>query len=281
MKREQYLRHRLHTLKTLNDAVSAMKSLSAHHFRLSRQALPAARAYREQIEMALADVGVRQAMDFTAPIGLLLIVSDLGLCGDYNTRLVQTAVEEYHQEDKGSLYCVGRRPRAVLARYDIKPQRLYHAPASVDGLPSLLLQLAQDMFDDFLRRQIGSLFVVSARFEGAGRFSPRVTRVLPIRSSLPTKPLRPTNYQSHRRLAAVAVREFLYTTLHELLLDSLASEHGMRLLAAESARQWLDETSETVRRQLSASRREATTQEVLDIVAGTRTRQHGLGPFEK
>ena len=82
-------------------------------------------------------------------------------------------------------------------------------------------------------------------------------------------------------MTAVAVREFLYTTLHELLLDSLASEHGMRLLAAESARQWLDETSETVRRQLSASRREATTQEVLDIVAGARARQHSLGPFEK
>ena len=273
MKREQYLRRRLHTLKTLNEAVSAMRSLSAHHFRLSRQALPAARAYRDEIENALAEVGVSQEMNFAAPPGLLLIVSDLGLCGDYNTRLVQTAVEEYQQEGEGPLYCVGRRPRAVLARYDIKPQRLYHAPASVDGLPGLLLQLAQDMLDDFLRQEIGSLFVVSARFEGAGRFSPVVTRVLPIRSSRPAEPLRPTHYQSHRRLAAVAVREFLYTTLHELLLDSLASEHGMRLLAAESARQWLDETSETVRRQLSASRREATTQEVLDIVAGSQLRK--------
>jgi F-type H+-transporting ATPase subunit gamma len=143
----------------------------------------------------------------------------------------------------------------------------------VDGLPDLLLQLAQDILDDFLRRVIGSLFVVSARFEGAGRFSPVVTRVLPIRPSRPAEPLHPTNYQSNRRLAAVAVREFLYTTLHEILLDSLASEHGMRLLAAESARQWLDEASETVRRQLSASRREATTQEVLDIVAGSRSRR--------
>jgi F-type H+-transporting ATPase subunit gamma len=272
MKREQFLRHRLHTLKTLNEAVSAMKSLSAHHFRLSRQVLPAARAYRDQIETAVAEVGVRQEINFSAPPGLLLVVSDLGLCGDYNTRLVQTAVDEYRQEGEGPLYCVGRRPRAVLARYDIEPQRLYHAPASVDGLPNLLLQLAQDMLDDLLRQQIGSLFVVSARFEGAGHFSPVVTQVLPIGSPRPNKPLRPTRYQSHRRLAAVAVRELLYTTLHEVLLDSLASEHGMRLLAAEAARQWIDETSETVRRQLSASRREATTQEVLDIVAGSRKR---------
>jgi F0F1-type ATP synthase gamma subunit len=69
------------------------------------------------------------------------------------------------------------------------------------------------------------------------------------------------------------VREFLYTTLHELLLDSLASEHGMRLLATESARQWLDEASASIRRDLAASHREATTQEVLDIIAGSRPRR--------
>ena len=273
MIREQHLRRRLHTLETLNEAVSAMKALSAHHFRLSRQALTPARVYRTQIETAVAEVGVHHETNSTARRGLLLIASDLGLCGDYNTRLVQAAIDEYHREGEGPLYCVGRRSRAVLAKYDVDPQRVYHAPASVDGLPSLLLQLAQDMLDDFLRQQMGSLFVVSARFEGAGRFSPVVTRVLPIRSSLPAKPLRPTRYQSHRRLAAVAVRELLYTTLNELLLDSLASEHGMRLLATESARQWLDDTSETVRRRLSASRRETTTQEVLDIVAGSRKRK--------
>jgi F-type H+-transporting ATPase subunit gamma len=250
-----------------------MRSLSAHHFRLSRKALPAARAYRHEIEIALGEIGIRHEMNLTAPTGLLLIVSDLGLCGDYNTCLVHTLVQEHQRQGEGPLYCIGRRPRAILARFNIKPQRLYKAPTSIDGLPSLLLQIAQDMLDDFARQVIGSLFVVSARFEGAGRFSPVVTRVLPISPSLSAEPLRPTNYQSHHHLTAVAVREFLYTTLHELMLDSLASEHGMRLLAAELARRWLDETSETVRCQLSATRREATTQEVLDIVAGSRPRR--------
>jgi F-type H+-transporting ATPase subunit gamma len=276
MKRELQLTRRLHTLHALNEAVSAMRSLSAHHFRLSRQALPAARAYRDEIESALADAGVSQAPAFAAPPGLLLIVSDLGLCGDYNTQLVQTVVQERRQQGAGPVYCVGRRPRAVLARYEITPQRQYHAATSVDGLPNLLLQLAQDILDDFVQRVIGSLFVVSARFEGAGRFSPVVTRVLPIRPARHAEPLHPTHYQSAAWLAAVAVREFLYTTLYELLLDSLASEHGMRLVAVEGARQWLDETTEGVRRQLAATRREATTQEVLDIVAGARVRKRGV-----
>jgi F-type H+-transporting ATPase subunit gamma len=273
VKREQYLQHRLHTLGTLNEAVSAMRSLSAHHFRLCRQVLPAFRAYRKEIDFALAEAGISQEMELTAPPGLLLIVSDLGLCGDYNSRLVQTAIEEHQREGMGPLYCVGRRPRALLARSDISPKRLYKAPASVDGLPVLLLQLAEDMLDEFVGRTIGSLIAVSARFEGAGRFSPDVTCILPVRPSRSAEPRRPSKYQSSGRLAAVAVREYLYTTLYELLLDALASEHGMRLVSAESARQWLEETSDTIRRQLSASRREATTQEVLDIVAGSRLRE--------
>jgi F-type H+-transporting ATPase subunit gamma len=73
-----------------------------------------------------------------------------------------------------------------------------------------------------------------------------------------------------QHLRAVAVREFLYIMLHEILLDALAAEHGMRLMASEAALQWLDETSRRTDRQLATSRVESATQELLDIVAGGR-----------
>lgn len=273
MKRERFLRRRLHTLHTLNEAVSAMKSLSAHHFLQCRQALPAARAYRDEIEQAIADIGVVPAREGAAPPGLLLIVSDLGLCGDYNTRLVQAAVDAYRRAGPGPIYCVGRRPRAALARAAMTLKWTYHVPSSVDALPSLLLNVAQALLDDYSQQLMSRLDVVSARFEGAGRFSPVVTHLLPVEPIRAAQSLRPTSYQSDEHLVAVAVREFLYTILYEILLDSLAAEHGMRLLAAEAARQWLDEATETTRRQLAASRREATTQEVLDIVAGAKPKR--------
>jgi F-type H+-transporting ATPase subunit gamma len=256
-----------------------MRSLSAHHFRLTRQVLPAARAYRDEIERTLAGVGVHQLTDFRAAPGLLLVVSDLGLCGDYNTRLVQAAIAQQAEQAEGPLYCIGHRPRAMLQRHHLEAARVYRAPTSVDGLPGLLIQLAQDLLDDLRQARFGSLSVVSARFEGAGSFSPVITHVLPARPPQVEESLRPTPYQSYRRLAAVALREFLYITLYELLLDSLASEHGMRLLAAESARKWLEETTATVHRRLIACHREAATQEVLDIVAGSRTKRSlSVGP---
>ena len=49
----------------------------------------------------------------------------------------------------------------------------------------------------------------------------------------------------------------------------------MRLLAAEAALQWLDEASDKLSRQIRAARREATTQEVLDVVAGAKAQAVG------
>lgn len=120
--------------------------------------------------------------------------------------------------------------------------------------------------------RIGSLQVVSASFDGVGHFTPISARVLPIEPVAANRPLRRSPYIDSTHLTAVAVREFLYITLYEILLDALAAEHGMRLMAAESALEWLDNTATTAARRLANARSEASTQELLDIVSGRRQR---------
>jgi F-type H+-transporting ATPase subunit gamma len=271
MRHEMALRRRLHTLHTLHDAVAAMRSLSAHHLRGLRQALPAARAYRTEIESVVAAIGLHQPLHGLAPGGLVVIASDLGLCGDYNSRLAQQTLAEHAQGQFGAVYTVGRRVRPVLARAGITPQRHYEAPASLDGLSRLLPHLAQDVLEDYVTARIGALYLVAARFDGIGHFTPVCTRLLPIAPPRVTAPVRRSPYVTPDHLAAVAVREFLYILLYEILLDALAAEYGMRLTATEAALQWIDTTAAHTARQLLASRSETATQEVLEIVAGTKS----------
>ena len=277
MKRQQYLRHRLQTLTALQDAVGAMRSLSAHHFRGARQALMAARQYRTEMQSVIADIGIHQPLHPTAPAGLLVIASDLGLCGDYNSRLSRLAVTEAKSHAVETVYSVGRRSRAALAKSSLVPFRTYNAPASLEGVAKLLLELAQEVLEDYLARRIGSLYVVSAGFEGVGHFTPLSTRVLPVEPVAAAKPLRRSPYINPTHLTAVAVREFVYINLYEVLLDALATEHGMRLMATESALEWLDDNTTMTSRRLTNARSEAATQELLDIVTGGRHRlHHGL-----
>ncbi|MDH4063817.1 MAG: F0F1 ATP synthase subunit gamma [Acidobacteriota bacterium] len=273
MKREQALRRQLGLLHMLGDAIEAVKSLSAHHLRLARRALEPARTYRSGIDDVLAAVGISQAAQPSLVPAVLLLAADLGLCDGYGQRLVASALAR-PQVAVGPFYCVGHRPLPALRRAGVDPARCYDTPTSVDGLARLLLSLADDVLGDYLEGRFGMLVVVSARFEGVGAFTPTATQVLPIASSKPSAPLVAAPYISSGSLVRAAGREYLYCTLFELLLDALASEHGTRLVATQSAGSWLDEEMSGLQRQLAAVRQEASTQEVLDVASGARMRKH-------
>jgi F-type H+-transporting ATPase subunit gamma len=224
------------------------------------------------MDKIIAEIGIRQPFHPEVPAGLLVVASDLGLCGDYNSRISHMAIAEARKQPAETIYSVGRRARNALAKDAFVPARTYDAPASLEGLSQLLLGLAQDVLEDYTSKKIGSLHVVSASFEGVGKFQPLSLRVLPVEPVSATQPLRRSPYVDADRLTAVAVREFLYITLYEILLDALAAEHGMRLMAAESALEWLDSTATATSRRLASARSEAATQELLDIVAGGHKR---------
>jgi len=95
----------------------------------------------------------------------------------------------------------------------------------------------------------------------------------PSRPNIPTANGRRTRYVSSGHFASAAVREFLYITLYALLLDALVSEHGARLIATQAAEKWLDERSTSMERQLMGIRREASTQEMIEIIAGAGARE--------
>lgn len=276
MKREHTLRRKLESLRILGEAINAMKSLSAHHLRTARTGLAAARAYRDGIDRVIGEAGIVQIAPRDGAPAVLLLAADLGLCNGYNARLLETTLDRYRILGAGRLYCVGKRPLTALRRSNVIASRSYPAVASVAGLTRLLLTIADDVLGDYLTGAFSSLHIVSARFDGVGAFTARTTRVLPVSSTRPDDHLAATPYASARHLAEVAVREYLYSTMYELLLDALAAEHGMRLIATQAAGEWLDSRVKDLQRQLSSARRESSTQEVLDVAGGARQRRQRL-----
>lgn len=273
MTRERTLRRKLDSLRVLGAAVNAMKSLSAHHLRASRAGLTTARTYRDGIDRVIASAGIVQVGSPAAAPAFLLIAADLGLCDGYSSRVTDMALDQHRLLNARRFYCIGRRPLTMLRRLNIEPARIYPTVTSVGGLSRLLLTLADDVLGDYVTGAFSSLHVVSARFDGVGAFTARTTRVLPVASTRPVRRAAATPYADPRHLARTAVREYLYSTLYELLLDALASEHGMRLIATQSAAEWLDGRVKSLQRQLSSARRESSTQEVLDVAGSARQRR--------
>jgi len=278
--RERELERQLVTLATLEQAVGALRTLSARHFRAARAPLASARAYRDEIEGMLGALGpLGESGGTPAPTGIVLVTADLGLVGDYTSRLVSEARALRAERGPGPLLCIGRRALPLLAKARIEPTLTHPAPTSVAGLSGLLIELVDDVLRLRRKGELAGLWLVAARFQGAGQFEPVRVPVLPIARPAGTAPLALSPYCDATHLRAVIVREYLYAVLYETLLESLASEHGKRLVVAESARGWISERRTKTRLLLASLRRESSTQEVLELVAGARaTRRPGSAP---
>ncbi|MDH3520670.1 MAG: F0F1 ATP synthase subunit gamma [Myxococcales bacterium] len=277
MSRARVLQRRLRALGALEEAVAALRSLSAQHFRAARAPLAAVRAYREAMQGFLAVLGAREAARDAAPAGIVLVAADLGLVGDYTARLVREALALRSECGPGPLVCLGRRAVAPLEKAGALPDAVQPAPTRVAGLTGLLLPLVDTLLS--LRREgrLGALWLVAARFEGAGSYTPMRVPVLPVAAAAGRPRLASSPYCDAEHLRAVVVREHLYASLYETLLEALASEHGKRLVTAESARSWLEERIGATRRLAAALRREASTQEVLEVVSAARAAQRASG----
>jgi F-type H+-transporting ATPase subunit gamma len=267
MRREAELKDRLRSLDALREAVSAMKSLSAHHFREARSAVEPARLYREGIARMGGFENV--LAPGTHGTGLLVIGAELGLCGSYNHQIVEAAFVHRRAHGEGPTFCVGRRAALLLSRRGVLLTRTYAAPTSIHGIMPTLLQLAEDVLTCFASESLTSFDIVFSHFTGVGSTHATSIRFLPIEVEA-THAAKRLRYVSAQAFATSATRELLYATLYGLLVDALASEHGARLIATQSAEEWLDQRAAQLRRYLTATRREGSTQEVLEIAAGAR-----------
>jgi F-type H+-transporting ATPase subunit gamma len=276
--RERVLQRRLRTLGTLKEAVGALRSLSAQHFRAARAPLAAVRAYRDEVQRFLAVLDASRATSGSAGrTGIVLVAADLGLVGDYTARLVREALALRAESEPGPLVCLGRRAVSPLARAGVHPDSVQPAPTSVAGLTGVLLPLVDTLLS--LRRdgKLGALWLVAARFDGAGAYTPVRVPLLPVAPPPGSPPFASSPYCDAEQLRAVVVREYLYAALYETLLEALASEHGKRLVITESARSWLDERMAATRRLTAAIRRETSTQEVLEVVVAARATRREAG----
>ena len=273
MKREADLRRRLRSLHTLGEAVGAMKNLAAHHFRQARGAVEPARIYREGVERLLARSGGALPAG-PGPAGLLVIGGELGLCGAHNARIAAAAARRREELAPGPTIAVGHRTAALLARRGIDLRATYAAPTSVAGIPDLLLPLAEVVLTTYVGERLSRFDVVSSLFAGVGAERPATSRILPVEAA-PAAAAPPTRYVPAARVATAAVREMLYIVMYDLLLGGLASEHSAHLVATQSAESWLDDRTVELRRHLAASRRESSTQEMLEIAAGARAPRAG------
>jgi len=152
------------------------------------------------------------------------------------------------------------------------------------GVSRLVSELAAELYTRILRGEFSCVEVMFTRYtRGAG---PNIERfqVLPLDlASLAATELRqaPLHNLDAVRLFEKLTAEYVFATLTEAAVESIASENAARFAAMDSAHRNVAKKLDELHQQARQARQTEITTELLDLITGAEAQGHGSRPGEK
>ena len=281
-------KRRIRSVKNTQQITRAMKLVAASKVRRAQERIESARPYSEKIEELVNSLAAKAPPDVhpllrddmkDARALLLVITSDKGLCGGYNTNLLRRALQFLRErEDAGKetgIAVVGRKGRDFLTRrgFGFKEQ-FTDVYGKIDF--SLATRLTEVMTGAYLEEGFDEVHVLTTEFRTILSQRPRLSRLLPLAPSAPDavdargEPVTAEHlYEPSMQgvLDAILPRHVTVQT-YRSLLDAEASEFGARMTAMDNASRNAEEMIGTLTLQMNRVRQASITTELLEVVAG-------------
>lgn len=205
---------------------------------------------------------------------IILITSNRGLAGGYNSNVMKLILNDDFIKDTVKLYAVGRKGRDLLSKrgYEIKGDYsdFIEAPEFKHAT-----QIGNDVLEAFDRGEVGEIYIAYTVFRNTVTHVPKLLKLLPIEvNSLEikeddTNKLTFMNYEPAAEEALhLIIPKYINSLIYGALMEALASEHGARIQAMESATNNAEDMIEDLDLKYNRARQGAITRELTEIVAG-------------
>ena len=278
--------------RNIRKITRTMQLVATARFQAAFNRLAAAKPYNEKLAEVVGDLsralgaagGDVQHPLLAPPAGsakraLVVITSNRGLAGSYNSNVIKAAVafldDPSASREKGSDEAIvsGRKGTAFF-RFSKRPMSA--PPVEVADTPRFeqVEPLANALMARFLAGEIASVHVAYMRFLSAGRQRPEVMQLLPLATSAPADTVVSGPSQQYEFLpdAKSLLEEILPATVRVRLFqafnDAAVSEQVARMVAMKAATDAAEEMIKQLSRDYNRARQTAITMELLDIVGG-------------
>jgi len=277
------IRKRVSSVKSTQQITRAMKMVSAAKLRRAQDGINAARPYARKMREVVTAVAGRAGSDahplLTAREGrklaLLVITSDRGLCGSFNsglTRAVYRFLNEHRDAyEEITLFVVGRKGRDFFRRREIPIRKEY-----LGVLGSVSRQhaetVANDLVGGFLSEEFDEVQIAFNEFRSAISQIVRFEKLFPIALESSGKAggdeVDYLYEPSREEILATLLPKYVQTMIFRVLLESVAGEHGARMTAMDSATNNSVDMIARLTLQMNRARQATITTELTEIVSG-------------
>jgi len=193
----------------------------------------------------------------------IIITSNTGLCGSYNSNIINFVNEKVAKEDY--LILIGDRGYQFFKRREYNV--LMNIP--IQRFPSFDdAQMIFNLIDDyFTKGKVKNIYIVYTKFINSVRQEVEMLKILPfekIQEKNKEILLEPNKLQVFDFSAKIYLQSFIYNSL----ANALASEFAMRMTAMDSATKNSGELLDKLQLKYNRIRQGTITQEVTEIVSG-------------
>jgi F-type H+-transporting ATPase subunit gamma len=205
----------------------------------------------------------------------ILITSDRGLAGAYNGNLLKRFTAEVIEDQKAGIksqvIVIGKQGSRMIARFkDIEIIAAYHdfpeRPTANDIRPIL-----NTIVDKFMTKEIDAADITFTDYKSSINQVVQVQRLLPVAfGEVPiTTDLDLALFEPSPEAVLNSVTERLVEVqLNQTFLESLASEHSMRMLAMKNATDNATDLVDDLTLTFNTARQASITQELAEITGG-------------
>jgi F-type H+-transporting ATPase subunit gamma len=285
------VRNKIKATQNMQQITKAMKMVSAAKLRKAQDAIIQMRPYARKLQEVLSnivsgtesDAGMALAVERPVEKVLLIVItSDRGLCGAYNTnviKLARTTINEKYaaQNAKGNLtvWGIGKKGTEFFQKNKYKVNDTYRDLFHKLNFENVQAA-AQAAVKAFEAKEFDVIELVYSEFRNAAVQRFAVERFLPIPKVEKKEGAKKSDFifePAKEDLIAELMPKILNTQLYKAVLDANASEHGARMTAMDKASENANELLKHYKISYNRARQAAITTELTEIVSGAAALQ--------
>jgi F-type H+-transporting ATPase subunit gamma len=281
------VRNRIKSIQSSQQITKAMKMVSAAKLRRAQDAILLMRPYAVKLQEMLQNIvsntegGIDMSLAAQRPVEKVLMVvitSDRGLCGAYNSNIIKLAkqvIREKYAEQfaKGhvEILPIGKKGYENFTINGYKVNDKYWQLFQHLTFENVKAAAAVAM-DGFVKGTYDAVEIVYSEFRNAA------TQVFTAEQFLPIAKVENTEHKGVKAdfifepekevLVAELMPKILNTQFFKAMLDAHASEHGARMTAMDKASENASEMLRTLKISYNRARQAAITTELTEIVSG-------------
>lgn len=278
------LKSRIRSVKSTKQITKAMQMVAASKMRRAQESTQATTPYSDTARSILAHLSslgdTKDHPLFTERTVkkrlIIVIASDKGLAGAYNSNIAKSYVRELMNDEKANVQTeaisVGRKVTQFVTR--LKDAELVGAYEDlVDNLNGTELKSALDTaYQKFVSQEVDAVDVIYTKFVSSITQTATIERLLPAGKAAEAVDDMPSDvvFEPDRETVLEGtVYRLVNAQLFQALLDAKASEHSMRMLAMKNATDNATDLIDDLTLAMNKARQAAITQELAEISGGS------------